>query len=78
MVWEEELLRDTPRGIQGREPRVPSAHWAQGSDLGPEWTYHRKSIFLGYRDGKGIGLADDRHVLLCAGSRSGKGISIVG
>lgn len=73
LSWEDALLRDTPRGIPGHEPRVPSAHWMQ--ELGPEWEYHRKAVFLGYRDGQGIGVADDRHVTLCCGSRGGKTVS---
>lgn len=77
MAWEDELASDLPRGVAGADPKVPSAAWAMPSDIGENWAYHRKAIFLGYRGGKGIGMADDRHVLLCAGSRSGKGISFV-
>lgn len=77
MAWEDDLSSDLPRGVAGADPKVPSAAWAMPSDIGENWAYHRKAIFLGYRGGKGIGMADDRHVLLCAGSRSGKGISFV-
>ncbi len=77
MSWEAELLGALPRGVQGREDVVPGARWAEPGTLGEAWAYKRSSIFLGYREGKGIGSADDRHCLLCSGSRSGKGVSVI-
>jgi type IV secretion system protein VirD4 len=76
MDWEEELFRDTPRGLSNKADAVPRAQWAPPS-LGPVWKYSRSSIFLGYRDDQGVGCGDDRHVLLVAGSRAGKGVSYV-
>jgi type IV secretion system protein VirD4 len=76
MDWEEELFRDTPRGLSDKADAVPRAQWATPS-LGPMWNHSRSSIFLGYRDDKGVGCGDDRHVLLVAGSRAGKGVSYV-
>lgn len=75
--WEAELAAETPRGLQDGDDQVPSARWADPRSLGPEWAYDRRSILLGYRDGKGIGCGDDRHLMLVAGSRAGKGLSFV-
>ena len=36
-----------------------------------------RSVLLGFRDGRAIGCADDRHLMLVAGSRAGKGVSFV-
>lgn len=77
MDWEQTLARDLPRGTNEAESSVPKAAWCAPDEIPSSWTYTRKSVFLGYRAGKGIGSADDRHVLLVAGSRAGKGISIV-
>lgn len=77
MDWEQMLARDLPRGTNEAESSVPKAAWCAPEEIPSSWTYTRKSVFLGYRAGKGIGSADDRHVLLVAGSRAGKGVSIV-
>jgi type IV secretion system protein VirD4 len=77
MSWEAQLEGDTPRGLAGRDDRVPGARWADPGDLDPEWTYARRSMLLGYRGGRGIGCGDDRHLMLVAGSRAGKGVSFV-
>lgn len=77
MSWENELRATLPRGLDGAESRVPAARWAEPGDLGPEWAYNRGSVFLGYRGGNGVGCRDDRHLMLIAGSRSGKGVSVV-
>lgn len=77
MEWEEALLDELPRGVAGRDAVVPGARWSEPGELGEAWAYKRSSIFLGYRDGRGIGSTDDRHVLLCSGSRSGKGVSVI-
>lgn len=77
MGWEEELRKETPRGLAGQPDKVPSAAWAEPEDLGADWVYSRDKIFLGYRGGQGIGHSDKRHVMLVAGSRAGKGESII-
>lgn len=77
MGWEDNLLDDTPRGLAGKGHSVPSARWADPENLGPEWAYKRSSIFIGYRGKQAIGCDDDRHVMLVAGSRAGKGVSYV-
>jgi type IV secretion system protein VirD4 len=77
MDWEEELAKDLPRGTEAGESSVPKAAWCAPKEIPSGWTYTRKSVFLGYRDGKGIGCPDDRHILLVAGSRAGKGVAVV-
>lgn len=77
MTWQETLSSDLPRGLGDAEDRVPAARWAAPEDLGAEWKYERRSFFLGYRGGQGIGCGDDRHLMLVAGSRAGKGVSFV-
>src|ERR1043166_578423 len=77
MAWEADLSAALPRGLGSSDDRVPGARWALPEELGPEWTYRRSSILLGYRDGKALGSSDDRHLLLVAGSRAGKGVSYV-
>jgi len=77
MSWEDRLLEDTPRGLEGGEDRVSAARWANPEELGTEWTHTPSSILLGYRDDRAIGCGDDRHLMLVAGSRAGKGVSFV-
>lgn len=77
MSWEDDLLKETPRGLTGGEDTVPGARWADPDALDARWAYDRSSFFLGYRQGRNIGCRDDRHVLLVAGSRAGKGVSLV-
>ena len=63
MSWDDDLKRDTPRGLARGADAVPAARWATPADLRgkPDWDYattRRKTVFLGYRDGQGIGCAD--------------------
>lgn len=76
-AWEESLAAETPRGIVGQPNKVPYAGWTSPAEIGEAWRYARDKIFLGYRAGKGVGFRDDRHVMLVAGSRAGKGVSII-
>ena len=70
-----------PRGLPDGDPRKPvaTARWASSADalrlLGP-WQPGR---FLIGRDAAGryVGHADDRHILTVAGSRAGKGVSLI-
>jgi type IV secretion system protein VirD4 len=77
MSWEDRLIADTPRGLDSGEDRVSAAHWANPDDLGTEWNYTPGSILLGSRNDRLIGRGDDRHLMLVAGSRAGKGVSFV-
>lgn len=76
----EEALR---RGIAGKRGGVVDATWLDPEMLtGPKWAYRNGDgkvggLILGYRNGRGIGCSDDRHVLTVAGSRGGKGVSLL-
>jgi hypothetical protein len=70
-----------PRGLPDGDPRKPmaTAQWAASADafrLLGEWKPGR---FLIGRDtsGRYVGLDVDRHVLTVAGSRAGKGVSLI-
>ena len=87
--FENELLRDLPRGHE-REDAAPGgnrglfARWLEaeemqplgGSERGKEWTAEG-GVLLGRRDGRLIGWTDNRHLLTIAGSRAGKGVSLI-
>jgi type IV secretion system protein VirD4 len=77
MPWEDDLQAALPRGLEDGDDRIPGAHWAAPDSLGASWDYQRGSVLLGYRDGKALGSSDDRHLLLVAGSRAGKGVSFI-
>lgn len=77
MTWEDDLLSELPRGLADADDRIPGAHWAAPESLGDAWAYQGSSILLGYRDGQAIGSSDDRHLMLVAGSRAGKGVSFI-
>jgi type IV secretion system protein VirD4 len=82
MGWNEKLAAALPRGGFSGEDQVPAARWAHPDELALEWEYSRSSVFLGYgwRNGewRGVGRQrDDRHLMLVAGSRAGKGVSYV-
>ena len=82
MGWNEKLAAVLPRGGFSGDDQVPAARWAHHDEIGSEWDYNRSSVFLGYatRNGawRGIGRKrDDRHLMLVAGSRAGKGVSYV-
>lgn len=65
----ERVRRDLPLG---------TARWQQFSaDARPDWK--RGDLLLGYllETGQGIGIRDDRHVLLTCGTRGGKGTSFI-
>jgi type IV secretion system protein VirD4 len=72
-----------PRGVPARPNKLTGAEWASAGDLGLKWDYNRTKLLLGYRglNVKGelrmIGLEDDRHMLTVAGSRAGKGVSLM-
>ena len=76
--FEEGLKRDFPRGLADTAEAAPLAQWAAASQLqGEAWAWTPQSIFLGYRGNRRIGPRDDRHFLTVAGSRAGKGISLI-
>ncbi|MGE0269616.1 MAG: type IV secretory system conjugative DNA transfer family protein [Candidatus Omnitrophota bacterium] len=81
------ILEDFPRGVsEGRnrtEDRTPEARWRGNKDilsdsnLAYDAARPGGKIFLGLLEGKPIGLADDRHMITVAGSRAGKGVSVI-
>jgi type IV secretion system protein VirD4 len=81
------LLGDLPRGVRGKENASVSAEWGDVWELGDKFAYGRdtpngrRGVFLGF-DGEGtqgrpVGFTDDRHVITIAGSRAGKGRSLI-
>lgn len=80
--FEAGLKQDLPRGLEkqarmiGRD-RGLSARWLPADEMaGREWQTD-KGLLLGKRDGRVIGWRDDRHLLTIAGSRAGKGVSLI-
>lgn len=76
------VMDDLPRGVPDRSSGkdiTPNAEWMDQAELlgSPEYEYTPDKIFLGHLDGHLIGIGDDRHVVLCAGSRAGKGRSMI-
>lgn len=76
----EDALR---RGVPGKQGNVVDAVWLDPEKLTvSQWGYKTPSgkvggIILGYRNGRGIGSMDNRHILTVAGSRGGKGVSLI-
>jgi type IV secretion system protein VirD4 len=81
--FETELQSALRRGVPGQLGAVVDAMWLEPERLhGPEWSYRNTDgkvggLILGYRNGRGIGSTDNRHVLTVAGSRGGKGVSLI-
>ncbi len=75
--FEQALRLDLPRGVPGGEGRLTVAEWMDGEAVVAAHAFAPDKIFLGFRGGKPIGIADDRHVLTIAGSRAGKGVSLM-
>lgn len=80
--FEARLRSDLPRGhalqpkSAGRE-RSLFARWLTPAEMtGKQWE-PEGGLLLGRRDGRLIGWNDDRHVMTVAGSRAGKGISLI-
>lgn len=71
------------RGVAGQTGSIVEAEWLDPAALhGPEWHYRNEAgqfagLLLGYWDGRGVGTTDNRHVLTVAGSRGGKGVSLI-
>ncbi len=87
LTFKEALRAALPRGIKGKADASVSAAWGDVWSLGPKFAYGRdtpngrRGVFLGY-DGEGangrpVGFTDDRHVMTIAGSRAGKGRSLI-
>ena len=81
--FDEQLQTALSRGVAGQPGALVDATWLDPARLaGPEWQYRNGrgqvgGLVLGYRGGRGIGTLDNRHVLTVAGSRGGKGVSLI-
>ena len=81
--FEDDLQNALRRGVPGKQGNVVDATWLEPEKLtGSQWSYRTPSgqvggIILGYRNGRGIGSMDNRHILTVAGSRGGKGVSLI-
>ncbi len=76
--FEARLRADLPRGIKAATARPLGAKWLTSEEMtGPVWEYGRGSLLLGRRNGRLVGWNDNRHVLTIAGSRAGKGVSLI-
>ena len=81
-AFEAGLKQDLPRGLD-KPPRASgrdrglSARWLAGEELTQDAWSAEGGILLGTRNGKIIGWKDDRHLLTIAGSRAGKGVSLI-
>jgi len=80
--WYAALDQAMPRGWnREREARSPLARWAQQDEIGHDdwrWSKGDPAILLGRYDDRLIARRDDdRHVITVAGSRAGKGRSLI-
>lgn len=80
--FENGLRADLPRGhaqqpkSAGREKPL-FARWLTPAEMtGKQWR-GEGGLLLGRRDGRVIGWNDDRHLMTIAGSRAGKGVSLI-
>jgi len=81
--FEADLKAALRRGVSGMQGNLVDAAWLDPEKLNqPMWGYRMPSgqvggILLGFRNGRGIGSKDNRHILTVAGSRGGKGVSLI-
>jgi type IV secretion system protein VirD4 len=77
--FERSLKKELRRGVRGETDKLSENVWAVPKELGPKWGYGKdgSGILLGKRDGQLIGWNDDRHLLTVAGTRAGKGASLI-
>ena len=71
-----------PRGVPKRDLRnniAPYAVWADPSWIGshPFWKYEPGKVLVGAVGQNIVGVSDDRHMMTVAGSRAGKGVSVI-
>lgn len=77
--FEFQLSQDLPRGQKGplEGDRGMSAWWQTADELAAAKWDHQGGLLLGRRGERLIGWKDDRHVMTIAGSRAGKGVSLI-
>lgn len=76
------LREDLPRGLDpirdtGGGERGVRSRWLAPEEMSTDEWQARDGVLLGYCDGRVIGWNDNRHMLTIAGSRSGKGVSLI-
>lgn len=73
------LLENFPRGVGESGGDFPEAAWCDPSRLSthPIWRYEKGSVLVGRIGESVLGIQDDRHLMTVAGSRSGKGRSVI-
>lgn len=77
--FEQALKKELRRGVKGEPDQLAENVWAEPGELGPEWSYAAggTALLLGRRNGRLVGWSDDRHLLTVAGTRGGKGASLI-
>lgn len=77
----DEVVSSFPRGLPDGDQTKPlaTARWPSADELADKLERWRPGLFLLGRDHRGrfLGHGDDRHILTVAGSRSGKGVSLI-
>ena len=81
--FERALEEDLRRGVTGQAGALVNAAWLDPMRLQePRWKYRTAEnkvggLILGHRNNGAVGSLDNRHVLTVAGSRGGKGVSLI-
>ena len=76
--FETKLKEALPRGLKTVRERGLLARWLTADEMtGKVWDYGAGGLLLGRRSDRLIGWNDDRHILTVAGSRAGKGVSLI-
>jgi type IV secretion system protein VirD4 len=75
------LLEYFPRGVEDnpRQNAFPNAAWARPATLTDhsKWKFENGAVLAGKIGDTPLGLTDDRHLMTVAGSRAGKGRSVI-
>ena len=83
MSWFERRDRFLKRGRAGQPGEMVSAAWLEDERLSePSWRHRNAAgqaagVILGYFGDLVVGSIDDRHIVTVAGSRGGKGVSLI-
>lgn len=64
-------------GIEGRLETLPQQLWGHPWQLGPSWDWKPGHVLIGRWEHRLIGRDDDRHVVIVAGTRSGKTATVL-
>ena len=76
--FESKLRQDLPRGLKTIRERGLGARWLAAEEMtGKVWEYGQGSLLLSRRGKRLVGWNDNRHIMTIAGSRAGKGISLI-